>query len=95
MLETIRNALRFSSEALDDEIQDTIDACYKDMQRVGIEIFDEEGKIKESVERNALIIACQKQYARWMFNFENAAERYRISYESMRDGISLCGDYHV
>lgn len=95
MLETIKKALRLSQGALDEEIQDTINACYKDMHRTGIKIFDENGNLKESIEQDALIIACQKLYARWMFNFENAAERYMKAYESMRDSLSLCGDYNV
>ncbi len=95
MLDKAREALRFNTEVLDEEIQDTINACYRDMHRVGIVIFDENGDVKKSIEEDALIISCQKQYARWMFNFENAAERYKNAYESMRDGMSLCGDYNV
>ena len=95
MLNKVKTALRHSSDALDGEIQDTIDACYRDMTRVGIAIYDENNNVKESIKTDALIVSCQKQYARWQFNFENAAERYKNAYESMRDGMSLSGDYNV
>ena len=95
MLNKVKTALRYSSNVLDEEIQDTIDECYRDMHRVGIAIYDKENKVKESITKDALIISCQKQHARWKFNFENAAERYRNAYESMRDGMSLSGDYNV
>lgn len=93
MIETIRKALRISHEELDEEIKDTIQACYEDMDRVGIEVYDENKKIKENIEKMPLIIACQKLYARWQFNFENAADRYQKAYEGTRDGMSLCGEY--
>ncbi|MBR3762192.1 MAG: hypothetical protein IKK59_05560 [Lachnospiraceae bacterium] len=95
MVEKIRLALRISTDALNTEIEDTIDACYKDMQRVGINIYDDDGKPKQDAISQPLIISCVKLYARWQFNFENAAERYEKAYNSCRDGISLCGDYHV
>ena len=95
MVEKVRLALRISTKTLDAEIEDTISACYKDMQRVGIDIYDEAGEPKQDAISHPLIISCVKLYARWQFNFENAAERYEKAYNSCRDGISLCGDYHV
>lgn len=95
MVEKVKLALRIRTDALEYEIEDTINACYKDMQRVGIDIYDEVGELKEDVISQPLIISCVKLYARWQFNFENAAERYEKAYISCRDGISLCGDYHV
>ena len=95
MLSKIKVALRISTDSLNEEINDTIDACYKDMQRVGIDIYDTEGNVRGDVMQEPLIFACVKLYARWQFNFENAAERYEKAYISCRDGLSLCGDYHV
>ncbi len=95
MLDTVRKALRISGEYMDDEIKDTISACYKDMARVGISVFNKDGTVKRNVEADPLVISCQKMYARWQFNFENAAERYMRAYENCRDGMALCGDYHA
>ena len=93
MLEKIRRAIRKKSSTLDEEIMDCINECYKDMDRVGIAVYDEEGNLKQGIEKEPLVIACQKHYARWQFNFENEAERYQKAYESARDGMSLCGKY--
>ena len=95
MVNKVKTALRISTNSLNEEINDTIDACYKDMQRVGIRIYDDEGNVRGDVMSQPLIIACVKLYARWQFNFENAAERYEKAYNSCRDGLSLCGDYYV
>lgn len=95
MLETVRKALRVSGYYLDDEIADTVNACYKDMARVGICVYNKDGTVKKSIETDPLIISCQKMYARAQFNFENASERYMRAYENCRDGIALCGDYYA
>ena len=81
------------TDSLSEEIQDCINACYSDMARVGIAVFDSERKLKSGVDKMPLVIACQKHYARWQFNFENAAERYRAAYEATRDGMALCKEY--
>jgi len=95
MLEIVRKALRISGEYLDDEINDTINACYRDMNRVGISVYTQTGTIKKNIETDPLIISCQKMYARAQFNYENSSERYMSAYEKCRDGIALCGDYNA
>jgi len=93
MITKVRQALRRKTDSLDEEIQDCINACYSDMARVGIAVFDSEGKLRADIDKVPLVIACQKHYARWQFNFENAAERYKAAYEATRDGMSLCKKY--
>lgn len=93
MITKVRQALRRKTASLDEEIQDCINACYSDMARVGIAVFDSEGKLRANIDKVPLVIACQKHYARWQFNFENAAERYKAAYEATRDGMSLCKFY--
>lgn len=95
LLDKVRLALRLASDdtGLDAEINDCISACYKDLDRAGAEIFDDTGAVRDSVESDSLIVQCQKLYARWQFNYENAADRYEKAYKDTRDGISLCEDY--
>lgn len=95
MVEKIKLAIRVSGEALNDEILDCINACYADMNRVGIVVYNNEKNVLENKEKDPLIIQCQKLHARWHFNFENQAERYEKAYCAMRDAISLDGDYNV
>lgn len=93
MIGKIKLALRVSADQLNEEIEDCIDACYRDMARVGIRVYEEDGNIRDKIETDGLVISCQKLYARWQFNFEGAAERYRAAYESTRDAMSLSSDY--
>lgn len=97
LLDKVRLALRFASDDtdLDAEIMDGIDACYKDLDIAGADIFDESGNVKTSIESDSLVIQCQKLYARWQFNFENSADRYEKAYIATRDGISLCQQYRT
>lgn len=86
MLEKVKKDLRWSHSKLDEDIQDNIDACKLDLKRVGILKLDES---------DALISKAIKLYCRWQYNFENQADRYKNAYESLRDALSLCGDYNV
>lgn len=96
MLEIIRKALRITGTLVDDEIQDTINACYLDMKRVGIYVpIDSENNVEEQFEKEPLVIACVKLYARWQFNFEDSADRYEKAYVNCRNGLALCGDYNA
>lgn len=86
MLTKIKNHLRIKHNALDDDIQGIIEECKADLKRVGIlNISDTDN----------LIISCAKLFARYRFNFENEGERYRLAYESMRDALSMCGEYNL
>lgn len=94
MIEKIKKAIRISNASINDEVEDTIRQCYADMHRKGIKIYDDDGEIRDCIKDDPLVLACQKNYARWQFNFENQAERYEKAYQSMSDGLSLSGDYN-
>ena len=83
LLEKIKNSLRIKHNAIDEDIQEQIEACKLDLNRVGIK------KI------NALIIQITKLYVKWHLNYEGEADRYMKAYELMRNGMSLDGDYNV
>ncbi len=86
MIEKIKKNLRITHSKLDDEIEDCISACLRDLERVGLKDVDNK-------KNDHLILQCVKSYSRWQFNFENQAERYRQSYESLRNALSLNKDY--
>lgn len=86
MIEKIKKNLRITHSKLDDEIEDCISACLRDLERVGLKDVDNK-------KNDHLILQCVKLYSRWQFNFENQAERYRQSYESLRNALSLNKDY--
>lgn len=79
LISQIKENLRISHTKLDDEIDATIRACKDDLERVGISVDEED----------YLMVQAIKLYCRWAYNFENQADRYLRSYESLRDAMSL------
>lgn len=81
-----KTALRISHNKLDENIKLDIEACKRDMERVGITYLDESDPIIHKV---------IELYLKWQYDFLAEGERYEKAYKEMRDGLSLCGDYHV
>lgn len=89
MLEKIKLALRIDDDILDEEIQDSIDAAKADLKLSGIL----ESKI---VETDPLIIRAIKTFCKIEFSTDDKeAERYRNSYEMLKDHLALSIDYTV
>lgn len=87
MLESIKLALRIKSSAFDLEILDLINAAKLDLRLSGIIKFDEE---------DHLILQAVKTYCKANFGLDNKdSEKYQASYESLKQHLSLCGDYNV
>ncbi len=84
MLGKIKLDLRIAHGAMDSDVQDNIDACLSDLARVGVVLIEN---------ADPLIVKAVKLYCRWQYNFENQADRYMKAYMSLRDALSLCGDY--
>lgn len=85
-LDKVKLALRLVVDDFDDEITTYIDACKKDLERVGITNIDE---------TDAMILRLIILYVKGAFNFEQEGDRYSKAYAFMRDGVSLCGDYNA
>lgn len=85
MLDSIRKALRISSSAFDDEIEDLIDEAVRDLETSGI--------VNISLD-DALISKAIKTYCKANFGIDNKdSEKYQESYESIKNKLALCGDY--
>ncbi len=95
MIAKVKTALRITHNMLDTDIEDCINACFADMHRVGVRVYSSDGTIDSKVESDPLIVQAVKLYARWICNYENQADRYRIAYERLRDSLSLDGDHNV
>lgn len=85
LVEKVKRDLRISHSKLDEDIQDNIEACKLDMERVGINPLKSDLLMEKAI----------KLYCRWQYNFENQADRYMNAYQSLRNALSLCGDYNV
>lgn len=86
LTEKMRNAIRVSSKAepITEEINDCIEACKRDLQQVGIRNLDE---------RDALIIQAIKLYCKAEFGYNEKAQQYRQSYDSLKVALSLMDEY--
>ena len=78
-------ALRFSHAKLDDDIKANVEACKKDMERVGI--------VKTN-DTDPIIHNLIELYLMWQYNYMAEGDKFKQAYEEMRDGLSLCGDYN-
>ena len=89
MLEKVKMALRFDDNNLDEEIQDSIDAAIADLKLCGVV----ESKI---VITDPLIIRAIKTFCKSEFSSdEREANRYRYSYEMLRDHLTMSIDYNT
>ncbi|WP_228307288.1 head-tail connector protein [Priestia sp. J2] len=87
MIEKVRKSLRISHTALDEDIQDLIDAALMELQLSGIKKLDES---------DPLIIRAVTVYCKAEFGFDNPdADRFRASFESLRTHLALAGDYNA
>lgn len=93
MLDQIKKSMRISHNALDDILKEDIQAGALDLLRSGVPPFRKEGNTKQ-IKDDALIRKAIELYAKAQEDYEGKGERYQISYEKLRDSLSLCGDYN-
>lgn len=84
-VQELRTALRLSSDRLDGELQDTIDAAVLDLKTAGV----------ESGDVDALTGMAVKLYGRWQFDYLGKGEQYRQSYEALKAVLALCEEYRT
>lgn len=86
LFEKIKRNLRVSINSFDEDIRDLIEAAKKDMESHGVKKLEED---------DPLIIRAVDLYCKCFFYLENKdSERYLESYKSLRDHLSLAGDYN-
>lgn len=87
MLESIKLALRIKSSAFDEEIVELIEAAKLDLKISGVYNVNEE---------DPLIFQAIKTYCKANFGLDNKdSEKYQASYTSLKQHLSLCGEYNV
>lgn len=84
MLAAVKENLRITTNALDTDLQDDIDAALADLQRVGIDTSDQS---------QPLIIKAVKLYCRWQQDYMGKGEQYYKAYTGLMQALSLAGDY--
>ena len=87
MIEQIKLSMRISHDKLDNDIDANINACLRDLTRVGVATA---GK-----ENDPLIVKSVELYCKWQYNYDGSSDRYERAYTALRDSLSLCGDYNA
>lgn len=90
MVSRIKKSMRIAHSVLDSDIQDNINACLLDMERVGIVPCD-----GADVKDNALIYKAVELFCKWQYNYLDKGEQYQKNYEALRNSLSMAGDYNV
>ena len=86
MLDKVKLALRIKTNALDEDINDYIEAAKESLNIAGVTSLDE---------NNPLIIQAVKIYCKANLTTDNiAAERYNKSFETLKQSLSLCSEYN-
>ena len=84
ILNDAKTAVRVKSDSSNDEIQDLIDACKRELELAGVYITDE----KDPLEKQVIKFYCKGHYG-----YEENTEKFIIAYKSLRDAMALSGDY--
>ena len=88
LTEKMRAALRISSTnaKITEEIEDCIGACKADLQNDGVKIIDETDK---------LIVRAITLYCKAEFGYNNNAEKFRKSYDTLKMRLAMSGEYNT
>ena len=88
LTEKMRAALRISStsEKITEEINDCIAACKADLANDGVKRIDE---------KDGLIIRAVTLYCKAEFGYNNNAEKFRNSYDTLQMRLSMSIEYNT
>jgi len=80
----LRNMVRISSDALDNELNTLQEAFLLDIERAGVQTIPED---------TALVESCLRLYLRWQENYNGEADRYMRNYMLLRNALAQAREY--
>lgn len=83
LINVAKTALRLTTNALDDELADEIDACLLRLHLAGAEGADEDPLVKDAV----------RAYVRWQHDFCGRGDEWKTCFADIRDAMGLSDDY--
>lgn len=89
LLEKVKQALRIRSNSviIIDEINELIESAKLDLRISGVKKINED---------DPLIVQAIKTYCKANYGLDNKdSEKYQESYNSLKQHLSLCGEYNV
>lgn len=84
LIEQLMKAVRVKSDIAEDEINDLVDACKRELEIAGVYVTRED----DPLFRQAVKLYCKAHYG-----YDKDTEKFRTSYADLRDSMALSGDY--
>ena len=84
LLTKIKNNLRISHNALDDDLSDTVEACLRDLKVCGVQAAETDPLIL-----NAVKLYCRKEYT----DDTSKAAEYQKRYDAMKSCLMMASEY--
>lgn len=83
-LNQLMKAVRVKSKTAEEEIEDLIRACKKDLEISGVYVTDD----TDPLYRQATKLYCKANYG-----YDKDTEKFGSAYAALRDSMALSGDY--
>ncbi|MCI6466388.1 MAG: DNA-packaging protein [Faecalicatena sp.] len=83
LIPKLRKRIRISTATLDDEIDDLVNACKKDMELSGVY-----GDVNDPLYYQATVL-----YLKTYFGNNEQSENFKVAYEALKVSMALSGDY--
>ncbi len=84
ILKDVKDAIRVKADSVNDEVEGLIAACKKEMEIAGILVIDE----TDPLVKQAIKLYCKAHYG-----YDEKSEKFRASFEALRDSMALSGEY--
>ncbi len=92
LIEKIKVSMRIRHSELDTDIRNNIMAAASDLSRVGVMPYA--NVKKKALKEDPLIEKAVELYCKAQADFLGKGDQFEVSYEKLRDALSLCGDYN-
>ena len=83
MISKIKNRIRVKNETSNQEIEDLLHACKRELEMIGIY-----GDESDPLYFQAIVLYCKAHYG-----YDDKTDRFLEAYQALRDSMSLSGDY--
>ena len=94
LVDRIKTSMRISHNLLDQEILENLETCALDLERAGVQPFlVKDGMIDRTKFKDKLVEKAGELYYKWQTDFQEKGDQFERAYKSLRDALSLSGDY--
>ena len=83
IIEKLKKRVRAMSDLADEEIEDLVNACKKEMEITGVY-----GDENDPLYYNAIVLYCKAHYG-----YDENTEKFEAAFKALRDSMCLSGDY--